>query len=208
MFKKIMFAAILVITISALKAKNVTPVQYMLPSSSSLGANEDLVNKIAADNDFKNYYISNVKFANKIIGTGAGSLFLKYVQNKITADESAVLFSKMNVSSKKEFDAIAVELRNEAVSFFNKFPELKLRTEKERKELLVSAFKKISTDDLVTIKFVKARLIAPEECFWAWAACSGLCAITCSYNPNYSGCIWDCGGACGGAYGICWLLSE
>src|SRR5437868_4991689 len=113
MFKKIMFAGILLISVSALKAKNVSAVVNLVPGLSSLHTNSDLVNKIAADNDFKNYYISNVKFANRVIETGAGSLFLKYIQNKITAEESNVLFAKMNVTGKKEFDAIAVNLRNE-----------------------------------------------------------------------------------------------
>jgi hypothetical protein len=60
MFKKFMFAGILLISISALKAKNVSPVKNFAPNLSSLDATDELVNKIAADNDFKNYYISNV----------------------------------------------------------------------------------------------------------------------------------------------------
>ncbi|MEO7306752.1 MAG: hypothetical protein ABIR78_06960 [Ferruginibacter sp.] len=204
MFKKIMFAGILMITISALKAKNVTTVKNILPNSSGLGANEDLANKIAIDNDFKNYYISNVKFANKLIESNAGSLFLKYIQNKITAEESTILFAKMNVAGKKEFDAIAVNLRNEAVAFFNKFPQLKLMAEKEQKELLVNAFKKISTDDLIKAKFVKAKYVTPEECFWWWMTCNTLCFIGCSYSEGNQ-CYWDCSGFCAGAYGLCWF---
>jgi len=202
-----MFAGILIISVSALKAKNVTAVEQLFPNPSSLNTNDALVNKIAADNDFKNYYISNVKFANKVIETDAGSLFLKYIQNKITAEESTILFAKMNVTGKKEFDAIAVNLRNEALAFFNKFPELKQMAEKEQKELLVNALKKISADNTIAIKFVKARYITEGECFWAWVVCNGLCAIACTYNPDYSSCMWDCVGACGAAYGLCWFIA-
>ena len=202
MFKKLMFAGILLISVSAMKAKNVTPVKTLLPN-----ANDELVTKIAADNDFKNYYISNVKFANKVIETDAGSLFLKYIQKKITAEESNVLFAKMNVAGKEEFDAIAVNLRNEAVAFYTKFPGLKTMTEKEQKELLVNAFKRISNDKTITTKFVNARNVTVEECFWSWASCCGLSAITCSYSSNYSECIWTMAEACAGAYGICWFLA-
>jgi hypothetical protein len=207
MFKKIMFAGILLISVSALKAKNVTVVKTFLPNSSILDANDALVNKIAADNDFKKYYISNVKFANKIIESDAGSLFLKYIQNKITADESAALFAKMNVNSKKEFDEIAVDLKNEAVTFYSKFPELKLKTEKEQKELLVSAFKRISTDNTIAIKFVKARNVRPEECFWWWMVCNTACFISCTYNNNNE-CYWECAGFCGVEYGACWIIAS
>lgn len=207
MFKKIIFTGILLISISVLKADPTTANSFV-PGLFSQNANEGLVNKIAADNDFKKYYISNVEFANKIIETNAGSLFLKYIQQKITADETAVLFAKMNVAGKKEFDAIAMNLRNEAVAFYNKFPELKLKTEREQKELLINSFKKISVDNTVATKFVKARNITPEECFWSWMACLGLSAITCSYEQDYSYCMWTMAEVCSTAYGICWFIAE
>ncbi|MEO6542103.1 MAG: hypothetical protein ABIN74_13960, partial [Ferruginibacter sp.] len=72
MLKKIMFTGILIISIAVLNAKNVIEANPIFQNSSGLQTYDALVNKIAADNDFKNYYISNVKFANKIIGTGAG----------------------------------------------------------------------------------------------------------------------------------------
>ena len=202
MFKKLMFAGILLISVSALKAKNVTPVKALLPN-----ANDELVTKIAADNDFKNYYISNVKFANKVIETDAGSLFLKYTQKKITAEESNVLFAKMNVAGKEEFDAIAVNLRNEAVAFYTKFPGLKTMTEKEQKELLVNAFKRISTDKTITTKFVKARNVTPEQCFGWWMSCNTLCFIGC-FNSQGNACYWECSGFCAVDYGVCWFIAS
>lgn len=208
MFKKIMFTGVLLISISVLKAKNITPSGTFVPTTIHCNIDEGLVNKLAADNDFKNYYISNVKFANKIIETKAGSLFLKYIQNSITADEQLDLFAKMNVNSKKEFDAIAVNLRDDAVAFFNKFPELKLMPEKKQKELLVKAFRKLGTDKSIIIQFAKAKLITYEECFWIWMACNGLCAITCTYDTDYSYCMWQCTAACAASYGICWLIVE
>jgi hypothetical protein len=208
MFKVIMFMGVLLISISVLKAKNITSFGNCVPPTILSNIKEGLVNKLAADYDFKNYYISNVKFANKIIETKAGSLFLKYIQNSITANEQADLFTKMKVNSKKEFDAIAVNLKDEAVAFFNKFPELKLIAENEQKESLVKAFKKLSTDKSISLKFVNAKLITMEECFSTWMACLGLCAITCTYDPNYNDCIWVCGGACSALYGACWLIAE
>jgi hypothetical protein len=167
-----------------------------------------LINKLAADNDFKNYYTSSVKFANKIIESKAGSLYQKYIQSSASADEQADLFAKMNVKRKKEFDAIAVNLRYEAVIFLNKFTELKLLAEKEQKELLVNAFRKIINDNSVAIKFLKARTVTVEQCFWIWMACNGLCAMTCTYDPNYSNCMWQCTAACAASYGVCWLIAE
>ncbi len=202
-----MVTGILLITITVLHAKSINSFKTLI-STAVPGSNyEELVNKLAADNDFKNYYISNVEFANKVIESKAGSLFLKYIQNSITVNEEAELLVKMNVS-KKEFNAIGAKLKNEALTFMQRFPELKLRSEKEQKQLLVNAFKKISTDYSVVIKFSKAKNITMEECFWSWAACNTLCAISCSYNENYSACMWQCGAICGGAYGFCWFLAE
>jgi hypothetical protein len=168
---------------------------------------ETLVNKIAADNDFKKYYISNVEFANTIIETGAGSLFLKYIQKKITPGESADLFAKMNVSGKKEFDAIFINLKNEAVGFFNKFPKLKWMAEKEQKELLLHAFRKASTDNSITTKFIKTKNVRPEDCWWWWMVCNTACFIGCTYS-NTNECYWECAGFCALEYAACWVIAE
>ncbi|MFN0082073.1 MAG: hypothetical protein ACKVOM_06105 [Ferruginibacter sp.] len=207
MFKKIMFTGVLLISISVLKAKNITPLGASIPTTIHNNIDEGLANKLAADNDFKNYYISNVKFANKIIETKAGGLFLKYIKNTIVADEQTILFAKMNVNGKKEFDEIAVNLKNEAVLFFNKFPELKLLPEKEQKELLVNAFRKLSTDKSISVKFVNAKLITMEQCFWIWMGCNTLCFIGCSYSET-NACYWECAGFCAAEYSLCWFTAE
>lgn len=193
--------------VSVIHAKSINPFITLNSTLVYCSNNEALVNRLAEDNDFKKYYISNVEFANKVIESRAGELFLKYIQNKITAEESAILFAKMNVSGKASFDAIAVKLKNEAVTYFNKFPELKLRAEKDQKELLFSAFKKISKDNSITIKFVKARIVTPEQCFWWYMVCNTACFIGCTYNNNNE-CYWQCAGLCAVEYGACWVLSS
>jgi hypothetical protein len=208
MFKKLMFTGVLLISISALKAKSIRPVVNIATKTIFLNVEEDLINKLASDNDFINYYISNVKFANKIIERKAGSIFQKYIQNTISADEQADLFAKMNVNNKKEFDAIAVNSRNQAIFFFNKFPKLKLMPEKDQKELLINAFKKLSNDNYVTTKLVKAKNVTVDQCFWIWMACNSLCAMGCTYDPNWSNCMWQCTAACAASYGVCWLIAD
>lgn len=207
MFKKIMLTGVLLISISVLNANNIAPFGTFVTTIHS-NIEEGLINKLAADNDFKKYYISHVKFANKIIETKSGSLFHKYILNSITVDEQVDLFTKMNVTSKKEFDAIAVNLKDEGVAFFSKFPELKLMPEEEQKKLLVKAFRRLSVDKSINIKFEKSKLITYEECFWTWMACNSLCAITCTYDSDYSSCMWACTAACATLYGICWLMVE
>lgn len=207
MLKNIMVTGILLITISVLNAKGIEAFNTSISTPLSGSNYEELVNRLAADNDFKNYYISNVKFANKIIETNSGSLFLRYVQKKISPAECTILFRNLDVKSKKEFDGIAVNLGTQARAFFNKFPELKQGAEKEQKALLVNAFKKISTDDLVKPKFANARNITPEQCFLEWIACNTLCFIGCSYAETNQ-CYWECSGFCGGLYGVCWLIAE
>lgn len=201
-----MVTGILFFTIAVMNAKSVEGAKALI-STPGFCSEEELVNRLAMDYDFKKYYISNVEFANKVIETGAGTLLLKYFQNKTSAEESAILFAKMNVPGKKEFDAIAVNLKNEALAFFNKFPELKLRTEKEQKELLFSAFKKISADNSITTKFVKARNVTPEQCFWWWMVCNTACFIGCTYNNNNE-CYWQCAAFCAVEYGACWVIAS
>ncbi len=207
MFKKIMFTGILLITISVLNAKSIEASRAFDSEVISCSTEAELISRIAADNYFKNYYISNVEFANKVIETKAGTLFLKYIQKAITPNEQEVLFAKMNVNSKKEFEAIAANLKNEAVSFFNKFPELKLLTEKGQKQLLVNAFKKVSTDNSIATKFANAKIITMEQCFWMWMGCNTLCFIGCTYSQNNE-CYWQCSAFCAGEYGLCWVTAE
>ncbi len=208
MFKKIMFTGVLLISISALKAKSIAPFNTIAPVTVLKNTNEDIVSKLVADDNFRNYYTNNVVFANKIIENKAGSLFYKYIQNTISAEEQVDLFTKMKVNSKEEFNAIGVNLKKEAVAFLNKFPELKQMPEKTQKETLINAFGKISTDKSIAVEFVKAKYITYEQCFWIWMACNGLCALSCTYEPpgNYGDCMFTCGTACAASYGLCWFL--
>lgn len=200
MLKKIVFTGILLISISVLKAKNITPLSNFASIITTI--DEGLVNKLVADNDFKNYYISNVRFANKIIETKAGLLFQKYLQNNITPVERAELLAKMNVNTKNEFDAIAVNLQTEAIAFMNKFAELKQLPKKEQKELIINAFKKLNADKSITTTFVKAKNPSALECFWYWVTCGTACFIGCNGDQT---CLWECEGFCAALYGLCWL---
>ena len=178
-----------------------------MPNQISSAVDKTLLERITADNDFIKYYISNVEFANKIIETNSGNLFQKFLQKTITTEEEVLFLKQLNLNSKKEFNDIAANLRTQVIAFATKFPELRKLSEKEQKELLVNAFKNLSTDNSISIKFVKARYITPEQCFWTWMACNSACFIACSGTEGNQ-CYWECSAYCAALYGFCWAISE
>jgi hypothetical protein len=158
MFKKIILAGILLISIAAANAKNVTAFKFVDPIPGGIATDDPLVNRMAADDAAKKYYISNVEFANKVLENKAGSLFLKYIQQTITAPEKAEFLNKLNMNQ-EELNALGVRLGNEARAFLSSYPEMKQISEKQQRELLVNVFRKISIDPSVSIKFIQARNI-------------------------------------------------
>lgn len=170
--------------------------------------NEALIKQLVADVDFRNYYISYVEFANKIVETKSGQLFYKYVQNTATDAEQNLLFKQMNVENKKEFDAIAVKNNSDARRIARKFVALAQLNESEKKSILVSAFEKVALEKSIKLKVLGAN---PQQCFVNWTACITLCVIGCSSNNTpeaYNECMWQCTGGCTVASGICWFLAD
>lgn len=201
MLKKIFFTGILLVWVSVSIAKPV-----YLPNYLNSGGENALVERLAADKDFINYYLSNVEFANKIIETKSGSLFYKYIQNTSTEVEQSTLFKQMNVANKTEFDSYNKKRIELIAAFSNKFPDIMNLTDIEKKSTLLNAFKKIKADKTTSANLLLS--ITPEECFWSWAACTTSCFIACSYSENFSGCMSQCEIYCAGLFGICWMLSE
>jgi hypothetical protein len=173
---------------------------------SSISDNEELIKQLAADQDFKNYYISNVEFANKIVETKSGSLFYKYIQNKISEEEQNLLFKQMNVADKKEFDGITIKRVNVAKTIAKKFPSLQSMTAEESKFILKAALKKSAEDKkAIKLKILNAN---PQECFYTWVTCTTLCFIGCNSAENFSDCMLGCESFCSGVATLCWFIEE
>lgn len=206
MIKKIMLAAMLLLGFSALNAKNKTPF-FTEKAPGNYYVDESLLEKIVAEKDFREFYMRNVEFANKLLETKSGKLFQKYLQKSITEDEKFLLFKNLGLNDMKEFEGISINLRDLAIIFVNKFPTLKDMPEQQQKDLLVSAFKRLQNDNSIAPKLFRFRTITPEDCFWWWMACNTACVISCSSTQGNT-CYWECGGICAGMYGLCWLWSE
>lgn len=200
MFKKIILAGSLLISIAAANAKNVTAFKIHHSKPFSDLTNEPLVSRMAADEDLKTYLSSQVAFANKIVEGKAGGLFLKYLQKTITATEEEALYVKLDLNQ-ESFNTLGRKLGSEAQAFIKKYPELKQISEKQQKEILLNAFKKAKID----IKLSKA--INEQECFFWWGVCNAACLIGCRYAEN-NNCYWECAAACGAQYGLCWLIES
>jgi hypothetical protein len=205
MFKKIILAGILLISIAAANAKNVTAFKFVESIPGGIAPDDPLVSRMAADEAAKKYYMSNVGFANKVLGNKAGSLFLKYIQGTITEPEKAGLFSKLNMSQ-EELNAFGVRLGNEARAFMSRYPEMKQISEKQQREILVNVFRKISIEVPTKLSSAITYNVTPQECFYYWMVCNTLCVIGCSWSETNS-CYWECASLCAVQYGACWFVA-
>ena len=135
----------------------------------------------------------------------------KTLLERITADNDFIKYYISNV----EFANKIIETNSG--NLFQKFLQKTITTEEEvlfLKQLNLNSKKEfndiavnLSTDNSISIKFVKARYITPEQCFWTWMACNTACFIACSGTEGNQ-CYWECSAYCAALYGFCWAISE
>ena len=135
----------------------------------------------------------------------------KTLLERITADNDFIKYYISNV----EFANKIIETNSG--NLFQKFLQKTITTEEEvlfLKQLNLNSKKEfndiavnLSTDNSISIKFVKARYITPEQCFWTWMACNTACFIACSGTEGNQ-CYWECSAYCAALYGFCWAISQ
>lgn len=207
MTKKNLLLGILLLFISGANAKSKLYFDILKANDLCIDYSKDLSDKLAADHDFRLFYVSNVEFANKVLESGSGRLFQKYLTKTITPEELTQLLKNLTLAERSELENIGLKLKNAALLFIAKFPVLRQMPEEQRKTTLINAFKILNNEKIISLKSQKIRNVTPEECFWWWMACNTACFISCSAVEGNT-CYWECGALCAGMFGLCWLWSE
>ena len=198
--KTIMLALMLWIMLPARSLCNISPELLVKPP---IGIkDDDLLNKLVTNPNFRNYYTKMVAFSDKIIETRSGGLFKKFLQQTITPEEQNLFILNMGFENKAELDNFALSVRSELVGMNTRIPELANLNEKEKKQLFFEGLKQLSDDKSVTVRFTKPLNITLSQCFYTWMICIASCAICCQEN------YWECFLVCEGIFGICWAFAE
>lgn len=207
MKKVILILGVLFAFVPGTKATSELDKTLILMNKCGFNNINDLSERLAADADFRKFYSDNVDFANKLLQSGSGNLFLHYMEKTILPDELTQLLNNLNLEGKNDLDNVGQKFKKMALLFIDKFPDLRQMPEEKRKTTLFNAFKIRSLEKSIVTKSQNIRNVTPEECFWWWMTCNTACLISCSAAEN-NNCYWECWTTCGALYGLCWLLSE
>jgi hypothetical protein len=128
-----------------------------------LHASNDLSERLAADKDFQDYVFFSYELTGKVLATQSAKLFKKVFDKIASKDEESKLLNNLGFDDRNELNRYLYTNLLKANSFYNKFSELRSLTNSS--EIILSAARKVVTDNKLETKVVYRPLTCWEQFF-------------------------------------------
>jgi hypothetical protein len=139
----------------------------------------DLVERLAEDEDFKTYSITTYQFLAKIKETKSGKLLAKYLKQIATPEEKESLTSALSFHSEIELQTFLINTLRQKAALDHKFTELQDFT-KHKSDIRIARSRAAAS--------VMKPMVTVEECWDMFFGLSTVWLNLCLLEPNWNEC--------------------